>query len=73
MGNLVGRGIIDESGQFEIDLSAPLESGHRIGLTIDVSGTAWEPEDFSSEEFYGEKALSVPQVGFYYDTAMVQE
>ena len=73
MGTLVGRGIIDENGQFEVDLSAPLEAGHRIGLTVDVGGTAWELEDFSSEEFYGEKALSVPQVGFYYDTAVVQE
>jgi len=73
MGAFVGSGAIDESGRFHVTFSEPLEARHRIGLTIDVGGTSWTPDDFSSEAFRGEEALVVPQVGFYYDTAMVQE
>jgi hypothetical protein len=73
MGAFVGSGTTDESGRFQVTFSEPLESRHRIGLTIDVGGTSWTPDDFSSEAFHGEEALLVPQVGFYYDTAMVRE
>ena len=73
MGAFVGSGTTDESGRFRVTLSEPLEARHRIGLTFDVGGTSWTPDDFPSEAFHGEEALLVPQVGFYYDTAMVRE
>ncbi len=72
-GRLIATGQVEEDGTFEIVLPQPLEARHRVGLTIDVAGTPWTLEDFQSPDFNGDEALMVPQVGFYYDTAMVQE
>ena len=73
VGEFIAAGQIEEDGTFEIILSKPLETSHRVGLTIDLAGTPWTVEDFQAPEFNGDEALMVPQVGFYYDTAMVQE
>lgn len=73
VGRLIALGRIDEDGTFELILSVPLEARHRVGLTVDLSGTSWTLEDLQSEAFKGDEAMMVPQVGFYFDTAMVQE
>lgn len=71
-GKVLARGEIDSDGNFELELNEPLEANYRIGLTLDdLSGTSWEPTDFT-EEFYGEEAMNVPQVGFFFDTSLVQ-
>jgi hypothetical protein len=73
MGGFIAEGQVKEDGTFEIALPRLLEAKHRVGLTIDLADAPWTEEDFQSPEFNGDEALMVPQVGFYYDTAMVQE
>jgi len=72
-GRFIAIGEIEQDGTFELVLSEPLEAGHRVGLTVDVSGTSWTVEDFQSPEFNGDGAMQIPQIGFYFDTTMVQE
>jgi hypothetical protein len=72
-GRFIAAGQIEEDGTFELVLSEPLEARHRVGLTVNVMGTSWTIEDFQSPEFNGDGAMQVPQIGFYFDTAMVQE
>jgi hypothetical protein len=72
-GIVLASGAIDANNGFEFQLNEPLEGGHRIGIALgDLSGTKWEQGDFSNESYYGEGALSVPQVGFFFDTSMVE-
>ena len=73
-GQVLGRSTINNQGEFEIKLNAPLEARHRLGLTLgDMTGTGKQYEDFYFEGYYGDEALTVPQVGFFFDTAMVKE
>jgi len=73
-GRLLASGVIDRNGRFELEVGEPLEARHRIGIALgDLTGTGWQPEDFSDEKFYGDEALNVPLVGFFFDTCMIQE
>jgi hypothetical protein len=73
-GNVLGSTTINREGRFEIKVGAPLEAGHRVGLTLgDLSGTGKQHRDFYDEVFYGDGALTVPQIGFFFDTAMVSK
>jgi len=72
-GLVLAAGNIDQSGRFVLDLDQPLEANHRIGLALgNLSGTPWESLEFDSK-FYGEEPMSVPQVGFFFDTCLVGE
>jgi hypothetical protein len=44
-GGMLGSGQPDSSGNFRITLNKPVESGHLIGLSVDLS-----PEQTQSEE-----------------------
>jgi hypothetical protein len=73
VGPVLAAGTIGSDGRFTLELDTPLEADHRIGLTLgNLSGTQWQHSDFSSA-YYGDEARSVPQVGFFFDTAMVRE
>jgi hypothetical protein len=73
MGPILGSGVIKSDGTFVINVPT-LEKAHRIGLAIgDLSGTQWAAEDFRALEYRGDEPQQVPQVGFFHDTAMVQE
>lgn len=73
-GQLLALGVIDQNGRFELELEEPLEARHRIGITLgDLTGTGWQPGDFSDRKFYGDEALNVPQIGFFFDTCMIRE
>jgi hypothetical protein len=72
-GPLLALGEIDEKGRFELELDKPLEANHRIGLALgNLSGSDWQSTNFSSE-FNGDEAMSVPQVGYFFDTCMIRE
>jgi hypothetical protein len=72
-GPVLASGEIDQNGRFELTLGEPLEARHRIGVTIsDLSGTSFEITQFTAE-YNGDGALNVPQIGFYFDTYMIQE
>ena len=71
MGESLGTGTIGPDGKFVVAVK-PLEANHRLGLALgNLEGTAWKPEDFYREAFYGPEAMQVPQVGFFQDTVLV--
>ncbi len=73
MGKQLGMGVIDASGNFVVEVPG-LEKNHMIGIMLgNLTGTQWEPEDFYAEGFMSDDAMSVAQVGFFYDTAIVAE
>lgn len=73
-GQVLGSTTIDADGRFEVGLATPLQTGHRIGLGLgDLSGTPFTQKDFAFPEFNGPEARNIPQVGFFFDTLMVNE
>lgn len=73
MGIIVTKGKIDADGRFVFTVS-PLVKGHRLGLTLDnLVDANLSKEAFKDQSFYGDEAIMVPQVGFFYDTARVLE
>lgn len=74
MGLPLAETVIDSNGQFVFKLSSGLESGQRIGILLgNLEGTQWKVEDFYPRRYYGEEARQVPQIGFFYDTALVKD
>jgi len=73
MGTLLAQTVIRPDGTFVFQLAAPLEAKHRLGIMVDnLAGTKFKPEDFYAPDYFGDEAMQLPQIGFYYDTAMVQ-
>ncbi len=73
MGRLLAQTVIKSNDTFEFQLGSPLEARHRLGIMIDnLEGTKFKPEDFYAPDYLGDESMQLPQVGFYYDTAMVQ-
>jgi hypothetical protein len=75
-GQEIGQGFIDEEGRFDIEVSPPLVSGHRIGL---MAGTtyAMSPEEVQAylQQLYpwkGEQARDLPFIGIVFDTALIE-
>jgi hypothetical protein len=74
MGEVLSQTSIGADGKFAFNLSIPLEKNHRIGIALDeLQGTKWNRGQFVDSGFYGEEAMMVPNVGFLYDTTMVEE
>jgi len=72
MGTILGGDVIGADNRFSIDVP-PLESSTRIGVEIgDLTGTNYVWDQFQSEQFKGSGALTVPLVGYFQDTAVVQ-
>ena len=72
-GQVLGTGISDDEGRFEIAVS-PLTAGHRIGVTF---GELEEGMSFvdMAEEYYphrGDNFMNIPNVGLYLETAQVE-
>jgi hypothetical protein len=73
MGEQLGAGVIDASGNFVVEVPE-LGKNHMVGIMLgNLTGTQWEPEDFYAEGFMSDDAMSVAQVGLFYDTAIVSE
>ena len=68
MGEELGSGVIDEDGVFAITLSE-LPMGVRIGLSSDINTIGLTEEDIQP----GENAISIPQVGYFYDSYVIRE
>jgi hypothetical protein len=73
MGQFLAAGLTEDDGRFELVLSKPLEAKHRVGLSYDPSSTTLSSEELADPRFHGDEPLMVPQVGFYYDSALVEE
>jgi len=68
MGDLMGSGIIEQDGTFTITVPELLV-GTRIGLAADVMTIGLQEEDIEP----GENTISVPQVGYFYDSYVIRE
>jgi hypothetical protein len=70
-GEILGEGKVNADGTFSVTLLKAMEKGHWIGLTIgELKDTEWAGQDFSNEGFFGTQPQLIPNVGFFYDTAM---
>lgn len=67
MGEQIGAGIIGADGTFSIPVT--LQSNIRIGLSADIEAFGLTAKDIQP----GDDAMTVPLVGYFYDTARVQE
>ena len=73
-GEVLGTGVVGDDGVLSIELNQGLQALHRVGLALgNLDGTDWDLTGLQSEEYYGDEALSVPQVGFFYDTFFISE
>ncbi len=70
---VLARGVIEDDNSFSFELSEPLEKGHRLGIALaELAGTEWTEEQFANKFYNGSRAMNVPTVGFFFDTAMVK-
>jgi len=76
-GRQLGTGYINDEGRFDIELSEPLEAGHRIGIMAGTTSGMSEEEaqEYISQlkKWRGEEARTLPFIGTLFDTAMVPE
>jgi hypothetical protein len=68
MGEPLGSGVIDEDGTFSVDVG-DLESGVQIGLTADIESFGLLSDDIIP----GDGEISIPQVGYFFDSVVVRE
>jgi len=75
MGEVLGRGRIDQDGRFRIEVAPPLIANHRIGIMLDPEATdiTYTAGLFADlERFRGDNAITIPNVGVAYDAASVR-
>lgn len=72
-GVILGLGLSDENGRFEINVSS-LPEGHRIGITIGELPPGKTMSDISNElyPYRGDGFMNVPNLGIFFETALVQ-
>lgn len=72
-GVILGVGSSDESGRFEINVSA-LPEGHRVGITIGELPPDKTMNDMSNElyPYRGQDFMNVPNLGVFFETTLVQ-
>lgn len=72
-GVILGVGPSDENGRFEINVSS-LPEGHRIGVTIGELPLGKTMSDISNElyPYRGDGFMNVPNLGIFFETALVQ-
>mgnify|MGYP001085550308 CR=1 FL=1 len=73
-GEVLGTAVVGDDGVLSVELNQGLQARHRVGLALgNLDGTDWVLTDLQSEKYYGDEALSVPQVGFFYDTFFIPD
>jgi hypothetical protein len=72
MGQPLAQTVIGADGTFDVTVQ-PLGGNHRLGLMLgELAGTPWTDSSFRDSGYKGQEAMQVPQVGFLYDTVLVQ-
>lgn len=73
-GVILGSGLSDENGRFEIPVT-PLPEGHRIGIALASLKPGAEFQDKLTElyPYRGDGYMMVPDIGVFFDTAMTEE
>jgi hypothetical protein len=73
MGDTLADTTIQPDGTFVFTLPDPLQKDHLIGITLaDLSGTIWTTNNFDNPGFEGDTPSLIPQVGYFFDTALVE-
>jgi|YNPMSStandDraft_1061717.scaffolds.fasta_scaffold73795_1 hypothetical protein len=68
-GDVLGSGAINDDGKFRIELRVPLKAGHKVGIDL---ATPREAETWLMLwELRSEDAEAIPQMGYFFDTAVV--
>lgn len=69
----LGVGVSDADGRFSIQVS-PLPEGHRVGITLAElpPGKTFEEAAEELAKYRGEQFMSIPNIGVFFDTALVQ-
>lgn len=69
----LGIGTSDANGRFSIQVS-PLPEGHRVGITLAEldPGKTFEETVQALAKYRGEQFMSIPNIGVFFDTALVQ-
>ena len=62
VGQVLGQGAVDEQGRFEINLDAPLQAKHRVGISFNIEGL----------ELRCTRCQDIPLVGLIADSARVE-
>ncbi len=72
-GGVLGVGSSDADGRFSIGVSG-LPDGHRVGITFSKLRPGKTHADMSREYFphRGEGFMNIPNIGIFFDTAMVE-
>ncbi len=72
-GVVLGQGISDSEGRFAISVT-PLPAGHRVGIGLATleEGKTYEQSVEELFPYRGENFMNIPNVGIYFETAMVQ-
>jgi hypothetical protein len=68
MGEQLGSTIVGDDGTFTIETN-PLPANIRIGLTADVTEIGLTPVDIKP----GNGEISIPRVGYFYDSVVINE
>lgn len=72
-GVVLGQGISDNEGRFAISVT-PLPEGHRVGIGLATleEGKTYEQSVEELFPYRGDNFMNIPNVGVYFETAMVQ-
>ena len=70
---VLANAIISSSGKFTFKVAKPLVKGQRLGVAlINLKDSPWVDKNFVDPGFQGTEPQQIPNVGFFYDTAIVQ-
>jgi hypothetical protein len=69
----LANAIISSSGKFTFKVAKPLVKGQRLGVgLVNLQDSPWVDKNFVDPGFQGTEPQQVPNVGFFFDTAIVQ-
>ena len=70
---LLANAIISSSGKFTFKVAKALVKGQRLGLgLVNLKDSPWVDKNFVDPGFQGTEPTQIPNVGVFYDTAVVQ-
>ena len=73
MGQLLGKVQIDETGSFALTTEAPLEGQHIVGIALPLNTRTTVEVLTTLRNKAGERPRDYPEVGFVYDSEIIQK
>jgi hypothetical protein len=70
---MLANAVISSSGKFTFKVSKPFVKDQRLGLgLVNLKDSPWVDKNFVDPGFQGPEPTQIPNVGVFYDTAVVQ-